>query len=88
MKATNVWDITLIGDTTLDYTNARPGSYVVKLNQDGTGNWNLNYASGKFIAENGFSPTISLTASSVTLLQLIYIGDKAIVSSIQNLSSI
>jgi len=82
----NVWDITLTGNTTLDYSNAFDGSYIIRIKQDATGGRTLSFTTGKFIAAT--TPTISTTANSTSLVQIIHIGDKSIVQSVQNLIAI
>jgi hypothetical protein len=82
----NVWNLTLTGNTTLDYTNAFDGSYIIRIKQDATGGRTLSFTSGKFIAVT--TPTISTTANSISLIQIIHIGDKSIVQSVQNLIAI
>lgn len=88
MAAANVWDLTLVGNTTLDYSNADEGSYVVRISQDGVGGHTLSFVSNKFQTFNGLVPTISLGSGEITLLQLIFINNRAIVSTIQNLTDI
>jgi hypothetical protein len=82
----NVWDITLTGNTTLDYSNAFDGSYIIRIKQDATGGRTLSFTSGKFIAAT--TPAISTTANSISLIQIIHIADKSIVQSVQNLIAI
>lgn len=88
MEDANVWDLTLTGDTTLTYTNEYAGSYIVRIKQDGVGGRSLAFAADKFIAPEGLTPAISTGSGDLTLLQLIYIDNRAIVVSIENLSAI
>lgn len=83
MNDANVFDLTLTGDTTLDYVNEAPGSYIIQIKQDATGGRTLSFADNKFIAD--VVPTISSAANSISLIQLLFISNKAIVISIQNL---
>jgi hypothetical protein len=76
----------LTGDTTLDYTNQAPGSYIIQIKQDATGGRTLGFAANKFISDG--TPSISTDPNSISLIQLLFIGDKAIVQSIQNLTNL
>lgn len=80
----NVWNLTLTGDTTLDYTNSFEGSYVIRVQQDGTGGRTLGFAGGgKFIGAT--APSIGTASNAVSIIQLIHIGTQSIVSSQTNL---
>ena len=86
MNASNVFNLTLTGNTTLDYTNQAPGSYIIQIKQDATGGRTLGFAANKFISDG--TPSISTAANSVSLIQLLFISDAAIVVSIQNLTTV
>jgi len=86
MNSANVFDLTLTGNTTLDYTNSAPGSYVIQIKQDSTGGRTLSFASNKFISD--VTPFISIGANTISLIQLLFISNKAIVISIQNLTNV
>lgn len=80
----NVWNLTLTGNTTLDYTNSFEGSYVIRVKQDGTGGRTLGFAGGgKFIGAT--TPSIGKASNAVSIIQLIHIGTQSIVSSQTNL---
>jgi hypothetical protein len=86
MRASNVWDLTLTGNTTLDYSNATAGSYVIQVKQDATGGRTLSFTTNKFIA--GVLPTIATGANQISLIQLLFVSGKAIVISIENLTNV
>jgi hypothetical protein len=86
MNASNVFNLTLTGNTTLDYTNQAPGSYIIQIKQDATGGRTLGFAANKFISDG--TPSISTAPNSVSLIQLLFISDAAIVVSIQNLTTV
>jgi hypothetical protein len=74
----------LTGDTTLNYTNDAVGSYIIQITQDATGGRTLSFAANRFLSD--VIPTISTAPNSISLIQLLFINDKAIVQSIQNLT--
>jgi len=88
MAEANVWHLILTGNTTLDYSNEYDGSYIIKIKQDATGGRTLSFATGKFISTGGVAPEISTGANEVTILQIIQIDGDAVVTTLQNLSSI
>jgi hypothetical protein len=84
MALSNVFNLTLTGNTTLDYTNAGEGSYVLLIKQDGTGNRQLTLAGGgKFIGATAVS--IGTASNAKSLIQMMYIGTQSIVASQRNL---
>lgn len=86
MNTANVFDITLTGNTVLDYINPSAGSYVIQVKQDATGGRLLTFANNKFIADG--IPNISTAPNSISLIQLLFVSGKAIVISIQNLTNV
>ena len=83
MSSSNVFILTLTASTTLDYSNAQVGSYVVVVSQNATGGYALSLTSGKFIGVTAIS--IGSAANSKSILQVIYDGSSAIISSQRNL---
>jgi len=76
----------LTGDTTLNYTNDAVGSYIIQITQDATGGRTLSFASNRFLSDG--VPSISTAANSISLIQLLFVSDKAIITSIQNLTNV
>lgn len=72
LSESNIFHFTLNSNTTLDYSNAKSGTYIFKFEQDGTGNRVLSFASNKFRTEGGTTPTLSTTAGAIDILSCIY----------------
>lgn len=83
MSASNVFFLTLTASTTLDYTNAQVGSYVLVVRQNATGNYALNLASNKFIGTTWSGVATASNAKSI--VQVVYDGSKGIITSQKNL---
>ena len=84
MASANVFNITLVGNTTLDYTNAGEGSYALLIKQDATGNRSLSLAGGgKFIGTSAIS--IGTASNAKSLIQIMHIGTQSIITSQKNL---
>jgi hypothetical protein len=86
MNASNVFNLTLTGDTTLNYINDAVGSYIIQITQDATGGRTLSFAANRFLSDG--VPSISTDPNSISLIQLLFVSDKAIVQSIQNLTNL
>jgi hypothetical protein len=84
MSLSNVFNLTLTGNTTLDYSNQSEGSYILLVKQDGTGGRSLSFASGgKFIGATAVS--IGTASNAKSVIQLIHIGTQSIVTYQTNL---
>jgi hypothetical protein len=84
MSASNVFNLTLTGNTTLDYSNQSEGSYILLVKQDGTGGRSLSFTSGgKFIGATAVS--IGTASNAKSIIQLIHIGTQSIVNYQTNL---
>jgi hypothetical protein len=84
MSASNVFNLTLTGNTTLDYSNQSEGSYMLLINQDGTGGRSLSFTSGgKFIGATAVS--IGTASNAKSVIQLTHIGTQSIVTYQTNL---
>ncbi|MCZ2337736.1 MAG: hypothetical protein LC127_05935 [Chitinophagales bacterium] len=83
MSQSNVFLLTLTASTTLDYTNAQIGSYIAVVTQNATGGYAVNLASGKFIGATAIS--IGTAPNAKSIIQMVYDGSKAIVTSQKNL---
>lgn len=84
MSLANVFNLTLIGNTTLTTTNEAPGSYVLLVKQDNTGNRNLTLINdGRFIGATALS--IATASNAVSIVQLIRVGTQSVVSFDKNL---
>jgi hypothetical protein len=79
-----VFNLTLTGNTTLDYSNQSEGSYILLVKQDGTGGRSLSFTSGgKFIGATAVS--IGTASNAKSVIQLIHIGTQSIVNYQTNL---
>ena len=84
MSSANVFNLTLTGNTTLDYTNSSEGSYMLLVTQDGTGGRTLGFAGGgKFIGATAVS--IGTASNAKSIIQLTHIGTQSIVTYQTNL---
>ena len=84
MSSANVFNLTLTGNTTLDYTNSSEGSYMLLIKQDGTGGRTLGFAGGgKFIGATAVS--IGTASNAKSIVQLTHIGTQSIVTYQTNL---
>jgi len=68
----NIFKLTANNNFTLDYSNAKTGTYIFIIQQDGTGNRAISFASSKFRASSGLEPILSTTAGAVDILSCIY----------------
>jgi len=78
----NVLQVVLTGSTTLAFTNPKIGTYIIKIKQDATGNWALNFPTIKW--SDAAVPTITTTPNAVDLLTIIYDGTDYYGSCLQN----
>jgi hypothetical protein len=78
----NVLQVVLTGSTTLAFTNPKIGTYIIKIKQDATGNWALNFPTIKW--SDAAVPTITTTPNAVDLITIIYDGTDYYGSSLQN----
>jgi hypothetical protein len=78
----NVLQVVLTGSTTLAFTNPKIGTYIIKIKQDATGNWALNFPTIKW--SDAAVPTITPTANAVDLITIIYDGTDYYGSCLQN----
>ena len=78
----NVLQVVLTGSTTLAFTNPKIGTYIIKIKQDATGNWALNFPTIKW--SDAAVPTITTTPNAVDLITIIYDGTDYYGSCLQN----
>jgi hypothetical protein len=78
----NVLQVVLTGSTTLAFTNPIIGTYIIKIKQDATGNWALNFPTIKW--SDAAVPTITTTPNAVDLITIIYDGTDYYGSCLQN----
>jgi hypothetical protein len=86
MSSSNVFILTLTASSGLTTTNERVGSYVIIVNQNATGGYNLNLQSGKFVGANAIS--IGTASNAKSILQVIYDGTTSIITSQKNLTAL
>ena len=79
MSQSNVFLLTLTASTTLDYTNAQIGSYVIVATQNATGNYSMSLATGKF--QGATWSGVATASNAKTIIQVIYDGSKGIITS-------
>lgn len=81
---TNSWELLLFSNTDIDYVNPKVGVYILLIKQDGVGNRRLNFAPNRFLVpDSGFG--INLEPNGVTLLNMYYVSDKMIITSVSSL---
>ena len=78
----NVLQVVLTGSTTLAFTNPKIGTYIIKIKQDDTGNWALNFPTIKW--SDAAVPTITTRPNAVDLITIIYDGTDYYGSCLQN----
>jgi hypothetical protein len=78
----NVLQVVLTGSTTLAFTNPIIGTYIIKIKQDDTGNWALNFPTIKW--SDAAVPTITTRPNAVDLITIIYDGTDYYGSCLQN----
>ena len=87
MSSSNVFNLTLTGNTTLTTSNQYEGSYIIRVRQDGTGNRSLTLnPDGRFIGTSALS--IGTASNDISVIQLVHIGTQSIVTSQKNLTSL
>lgn len=79
MSQSNVFLLTLTASTTLDYTNAQIGSYVIVATQNSIGNYSMSLAAGKF--QGATWSGVATASNAKTIIQVIYDGSKGIITS-------
>ena len=82
LSSGNILQVVLTGSTTLAFINPKVGTYIIKIKQDGTGNWALNFPTIKWA--DATAPTITTTANAIDLITLIYDGVDYYGSCLQN----
>ena len=84
MSASNVFNLTLTGNTTITTSNQYEGSYILLITQDGTGGRNLTlHNDGRFIGVAAISVATASNAKSI--IQMLHIGTQSIVTCQKNL---
>ena len=87
MSASNIFILTLTGNTVLTTTNRNVGSYMVYIKQDGTGGRTFNLSTdGQFLGATAIS--IGTASNAVSILQLICVGTQSVATSQKNLTSL
>jgi hypothetical protein len=70
----NVQEVTLAGNRTFAFTNAKPGGrYMVKITQDATGSRTVTWP-GNIKWSGGSAPTLTTTAGKTDIVSLMYDG--------------
>jgi len=88
--AYNIFELTMTGNiTSLDYSNATTGTYIIALKQDASGGATVAFATNKWQASAG-SVSIDSGANELTILSCYYHADtnRMIVTDINNLSDL
>lgn len=75
LSQSNMFRLTATDNFTLDYTNAKSGSYTFIIEQGGAGPYNISYTSSKFRAPGGTTPTLTSSVGAIDILSMIYSED-------------
>mgnify|MGYP006165215443 CR=1 FL=1 len=78
----NLLELVLTGPTTLDFSNPKIGTYIIKVKQDGAGGRTLTFPIMKWA--DAAVPTITTAANAIDLITLIYDGTHYYGSCLQN----
>jgi hypothetical protein len=89
LSTASVFELTMTGDVTLDYSNATTGTYIIVLKQDATGGRTVSWAASSWQASGG-SVTIDSDANDYTVLSCFYndMNSRMVITEIQNLSDL
>jgi len=74
LSLSNIFTINLTGNATLTFSNGTPGTYIIKLIQDGTGSRTATFPVSNWKWAGGTSPTLSTTANTTDIISLIFDG--------------
>jgi hypothetical protein len=83
LSSSNIFNIDLTGSTELDYTNEVIGYYDILVTNQTTGS-TLTFATGRWMAESGATPTITATSGATDILSCLYNGSKMIIKQTIN----
>lgn len=72
LSESNIFKLTATDNFTFDYTNAKSGTYIFIIEQDGIGSRTISFASSKFRAAGGSAPTLTTTSGATDILSCIY----------------
>ena len=87
MSASNIFILTLTGNTVLTTTNRNVGSYMVYIKQDGTGGRTFALSgNAEFLGATAIS--IGTASNAVSILQLVCVGTQSIATSQKNLTNL
>jgi hypothetical protein len=74
LSLSNIFTINLAGNITLTFSNGTPGTYIIKLIQDGTGSRTVTFPVSNWKWAGGSLPTLSTTANTTDIVSLIFDG--------------
>jgi hypothetical protein len=74
LSLSNIYTINLSGNITLTFSNGTPGTYIIKLIQDGTGSRIATFPVSNWKWAGGNIPTLSTVANTTDIVSLIFDG--------------
>jgi hypothetical protein len=74
LSLSNIFTINLAGNITLTFSNGTPGTYIIKLIQDGTGSRTVTFPVTNWKWAGGSIPTLTTTANKTDIVSIIYDG--------------
>jgi hypothetical protein len=74
LSLSNIYTINLSGNNILTFSNGTPGTYIIKLIQDGTGSRTVTFPVSNWKWAGGSLPTLSRTANTTDIVSLIFDG--------------
>jgi len=87
LSASNVFGLTVTGNFELDYSNAAVGTYVFIIGHSG-GPYDISFASNKFLAPGGNTPSLSSTVDAVDMITGVYNGTKMMIIETLNFANV
>jgi hypothetical protein len=74
LSLSNIFTINLSGNITLTFSNGTPGTYIIKLIQDGTGSRTVTFPVSNWKWAGGSAPTLTTNANKTDIVSIIYDG--------------
>ena len=74
LSLSNIYTINVSGNITLTFSNGTPGTYIIKIVQDGTGSRTVTFPVSNWLWAGGAAPTLSTTANKTDIVSLIFDG--------------
>ena len=74
LSLSNIFTINLGGNVTLTFSNATPGTYILKLVQDGSGSRTATFPVSNWRWAGGEVPSLSLSSGKIDIVTIIFDG--------------